>query len=71
MQMSSSPGPGFNAIAMVTANAVSLAIFNCTFVSATVSHTYSDISTMGVDAYIKGNRHKPDLKIRFWCVYIP
>ena len=19
----------------------------------------------------KGNRHKPDLKIRFWCVYIP
>ena len=20
---------------------------------------------------IKGNRHKPDLKIRFWCVYIP
>ena len=22
-------------------------------------------------AYLKGNRHKPDLKIRFWCVYIP
>ena len=20
---------------------------------------------------VKGNRHKPDLKIRFWCVYIP
>ena len=20
---------------------------------------------------LKGNRHKPDLKIRFWCVYIP
>ena len=19
---------------------------------------------------LKGNRHKPDLKIRFWCVYI-
>ena len=19
---------------------------------------------------VKGNRHKPDLKIRFWCVYI-
>ena len=19
----------------------------------------------------KGNMHKPDLKIRFWCVYIP
>ena len=20
---------------------------------------------------VKGNRHKPDLKICFWCVYIP
>ena len=24
-----------------------------------------------IEKRVKGNRHKPDLTIRFWCVYIP
>ena len=37
----------FNDIAMVTANCVSLTVeYNCTFVSASGSHNYSDIGTI-------------------------
>ena len=41
---------------MVAANAVSLTVCNCTFVSATVSHNYSDIGTIKIDAYINTRR---------------
>ena len=30
-----------------------------------------DVDKIRMCDFLKGNRHKPDLKIRFWCVYIP
>ena len=41
------------------------------------AHCECSVSSVGNTKFsclmieLKGNRHKPDLKIRFWCVYIP
>ena len=50
----------FNGIAMVVAHAVSMTVCNCTFILATVSHNYSDIGTIEVDAYINARRAQVD-----------
>ena len=50
----------FNGIARVAANAVSLTVCNCSFVSATVSHNYSDIGTIEVDARINPRHAQVD-----------
>ena len=41
----------YNETAMLVANDVSLTVCNCTIISATVSHNYSDIGTIKIDAY--------------------
>ena len=50
----------FNTGAMVTVMLYRWPYDNCTFVSATVSHNYSDIGTIKVDAYINTRRAQVD-----------
>ena len=50
----------FNAIAVVTVLLYRWPYNNCTFVSATVSHNYSDIGTIEVDVYINTRHARVD-----------
>ena len=41
-------------------------------IATPLTHIINQSFTTGiVPNQLKGNRHKQDLKIRFWCVYIP
>ena len=45
---------------MLVANDVSLTVCNCTIISATVSHNYSDIGTIKIDAGINSRHAQAD-----------